>query len=199
MGHGDAGCPVEHLAQKVRGRAGTIGRETDIVRVGLGPADELGQGIHRQAAVDHHGQLETGGVDDRCEVVDRVVAQVLVEVGEHGHHARRAEQQGVAIGFRILHHVHRDATGRAAPVVEDDRAQTAAQMVGDGARQHVLRAAGRHADQHPDRFGGEVLAVAGSASRAEGRDTQTLDEAAALQTRVHGGVLRGSASRPTWC
>eukprot|EP01136_Pigoraptor_vietnamica_P027513 Opistho-1_new@83878 len=152
--HLQAGRAVEHFAQEVRGRAGAVRAKADLVALRLGPGDELGQRVGGHVLVHGERQLEARGVHQRHEVLDRVVRQVAVGAGEHGHHARGAQQQGVAVGRRGLHGVHGNAAGRARAVVDDERAERIAHLVGNGAGQHVLRAAGGHADEHLDRLAG---------------------------------------------
>jgi hypothetical protein len=193
--HLQAGRAVEHLAQKVRGRARAVRRKAHLVALRLGPGNELGQRVGGHVLVDDQRQLEAGRVEDRHEVLDRVVRQVAVGAGKHAHHAGRAQQQHVAVGRRRLHGLDRDAARRARAVVDDQRAERVAHLLRNGARQHVLRAAGGHADQHLDGLagheGGLGLSLGQRCGGRERKGTQRGKRMAAgrvIGNQGHGAV-----------
>jgi hypothetical protein len=152
---GGAGFLVQPLGHDVHRRTGAgAGVAEGLARLGGG--DHLGNRLHADAGVGHQHQRLGGGLDDRLEAVQHVVAG---RCGQAHHHRRggervRREQQRVAVGRRAADEGVADGAAGARLVVDHHRlVQALGQLVGEQARDGVGVAAGRVADHDGDRLG----------------------------------------------
>ena len=113
---------------------------------------------------------------DRCEILARIVAGILVERGADRQRAGVAQQQRVAVGIALGDRLGADRAAGAGTVVDHDfLAEHVADLVGDGAADDRGAAAGRERNHQRDGAGGIVLRTRriGGEARTEqcGNDT----------------------------
>jgi hypothetical protein len=95
---------------------------------------------------------------DRCEILARVVARILVQRGTDRERAGVAQQQRVTIGIAFRDRFGADGAAGAGTVVDHDLlAEQFAHLVGDAAADDRGAAAGRKWNHQRDRAGGIVL------------------------------------------
>ena len=132
--------------------------------------DELLQILRRKILARHDDGGRMRGRADRDEVARRVVLDVRRQHRRRDMRAHAARQQRVAVGRRGRDPAAADGAAGAADVLDHQRlAEHLAHLVGDDARDHVARTAGREGHDHGDGTGGIVLGVDGSGNA---RDTQ---------------------------
>src|SRR5690606_5738261 len=130
---------------------------------------------------DHVGR--GGDVDDRHEVVDRVVRNLLVDGRVGGRGGHRGHAEGVAVGGGA-HHFGGADHAAAASLVFDHHGlpQRLAQRVGDGAGDDVGGAAGCERHHQANRLAGVGL----RAHRAGGQGGSGENDPL---TSLHGGPV----------
>ena len=104
-----------------------------------------------QRGVDHHDKRLLGGAGDGQQVLDRVEADVVVDVGVDGEHALVGQGDGVAVGRRLHAHEGADVALRAGAVVDDDLlVPDLAQLHRQNPRERIGATTGRegHDDAH---------------------------------------------------
>ena len=98
--------------------------------------------------MDDEQQRQVGDERDRLEVLERVVADALVEVRVGDERRERGQHHGAAVGRRLGERGERDAAALPGPVLDDDGlAEGRSQALGEDARDEVGRLAGREAHQ----------------------------------------------------
>ena len=94
---------------------------------------------------------------DRLEILLRIVAEVLVEADVDRERGAGRQQDGVAVGRGARDGVGRDAAAGAGAVLDHHRLlEDFLHLLGEDARHHVARAAGRKAEDQRDRLGREL-------------------------------------------
>ncbi len=141
-------------------------------RIRLCPGNELGYGSGRVIRPDRKDKRVPCDLGDRGEVLRWVVAEVAEdERRQHGHDDRRQQERG-AVGCGVLERFRSDASGRAGPVLYDDRLPDGLpDTVGDQACSEVCRAAHGHRNEDPDGAGecGLCVTVRGYDTRGSPR------------------------------
>ncbi|MNT28488.1 hypothetical protein D3C72_1641790 [compost metagenome] len=152
--------------------------------------DEFLQVVGRHVLVDDDGVGVERGLRDRLEILDRVVAHVLVERGVDAVRTRDAQHQGVAIGRGARHVFRADVTARARLVFDDDGlAPLLGQAFGHQARGDVGGTAGREGHHDSDRARGKVVRALckgrrGGQSGGADKDSQRAKDFAARHAPV---------------
>jgi hypothetical protein len=151
--HLDLVAYVEELAAQVLRGAGPRGRVVEAAGARTGEGDELLHRLHRHRGVHHH--------DVRAEGEDRYagqIARVVVELGIERHvddQRGGVDEQRVTVGRGLRNVFVGDVGARAGTIVDDHLlAQVLAQLGREQARVDVDAAAGREADDQPDRLAG---------------------------------------------
>ena len=109
----------QHLVElRHHARRNGAGAEGVLAGLGLELGGELAERIDAQPLVDqhHHGHQAEAG--DRLEVLDRVVAQLLIQRGIAGVRHRRGGEHRVAVGLGAHHRFGGDDAVGAALVVD---------------------------------------------------------------------------------
>jgi hypothetical protein len=122
---------------------------------------------------DHHLR----GVDehrDGREALDRVVIEALVDRGGGDERARRAEQQGVAVGLRRRDRFGSDRAAGAARAIFNDEglAEGGGQTIGDEADDELGRPARRKRHDDLDR----TIGIAVGRGRRKGKRAEVYDD-----------------------
>jgi hypothetical protein len=128
-------------------------------RIGLGVSDQLGDGFHRQGRIYHQHVGLHRNQGDRCEILQRIVADGAVEADVHGHR-RAGHRQRVAVGPGLGHGLEADVAAGAGTILDDDGlAEVFSQLLPHDAGHDVDAAARREGHHQLDRFGGIVLSL----------------------------------------
>ena len=150
----DAGSLAQQFDHQVglRGRAG--GGVVELVGIGLGAGDELGQrlGLHLGIDQEHHRVLRHH--DHRCEIALGVIGQLHLG-GRHDRVARCHHQQRMPVGRRLGDRVGPDDAARRRSIVDNHRlAEGALQMWTKQARHHIVQATRRKRHDQANEAGG---------------------------------------------
>ena len=184
-----AGFLIQDHAGIVRGRARAVGRETQLAGVGLDVSQQLLEVIGSKTRRAHQHHAGTGNGSHRPHILDRVEAG-LHHVRNFGQDVAGGDHDGLAIGRRRHHGLHRDGTAGTGFVVNDHGLpDIGRQLVGQDARHHVHGAAGRGWHQHLDGLVGP-----GQRQRANSGSHQSHHQAAqksGVQTFDHRCLLLG--------
>ena len=144
--------------------------EIDFAGIFLGHFDDVGDRMCRRRWVDHKHQRGRSGKRYSDKVLRGIDGHLAIERGGHGASRLAAHHQGVTvrIGFRQI--LGCDQPAGAGAVLDHNRlAENFGHLLRDDARRHVGAAAGREADEHPDRVVGitGVLRVSGASRKAQ--------------------------------
>jgi hypothetical protein len=124
--------------------------------LGLGQRHQLSHVVHRQRRVHHQRAGLAAEQRDAGEVVDRVEGQLAVERGADGV-GLRGQQQRVAVGRALGHHLAADRCAGTGLVLDDDLLlQAPAELLGNRAHRPIDRTARRERHDDVDRPRGEV-------------------------------------------
>ena len=170
----DLGLGLQKLTGEVRGSAVPARGVADLARIGLGKGNELAQRPHRQARIDvDHIGLRAHECD-RCKVLGRIEADLLIEADIGRQNAVGAKEQRVAIRRRARHHLAGDIAARAGTVLDHDRlADDLLELARDQARHHIARPAGRKSKHHCHRA---CRIVGGPRERRQQRKQRSNDQ-----------------------
>jgi hypothetical protein len=140
-----------HGEMLVRSRSGrSIG---NLAWLRPGEGDELLDRIRRERRMRKQHERPARHVDDRREVVDRVVRQLRIERRRMREACIRPEEQRVTVGRRLRHEVRADGAGSASAVLDEDRLPPQfLQLGGHDAAVDVRRAAGWEGHDHAHRL-----------------------------------------------
>src|SRR5213079_1507345 len=151
--HLHAGHRLVHRRGELRGAAVAVGGVVQDTGMGARVGGELGDVLRRYLWIHHQHRRRRGDQGDRREVLQRVVAELLVQVRIHHVAADAGEEKRVAVGRRLRRELRADRAAGAGPVVDDDRlAKLRADLLRDRARHGVVAAAGREGDDQVDRL-----------------------------------------------
>ncbi len=141
-----------HRRQVLRG-ADAAGAVVELARVGARHLDQVLRRLGRRRGRHDEDVGHVRDVDDGCEILDRVEAQLRVEMDVDRVRADRTHQQVVAVGLHARRELGADVAAGAAAVVDDDRlAQLLRDRLGDHARGGVDAAARRPGHHQLDRL-----------------------------------------------
>jgi hypothetical protein len=130
----------------MRPRAVAGRRHVDLVRIGFGIGDELGDRFGRDRLVDHHDPGQAHGAGDGRDVMEKIEIQMLVERRVGGGRGRDGQQR-VSVGRRIHHVFGGDVGGGARAILDHEiLAEPLRQRLRDQARGDVGRTGGGNAD-----------------------------------------------------
>jgi len=108
-------------------------------------------GAEHRGADRHHVGVD-GHQAHGCKVPGRIEAGVLQRQRDHRHRVAVGDEQGIAVRARGLERLGRDlATGAGLVLDHHVAPQLLLQAMGQVARDGIRAAAGREADQQPDR------------------------------------------------
>ena len=147
------GRDLQELAGEVPVRSHAGRRVADRARLLLRKLDEAGDvgDVERRMRADEREAFDE--VRDRREVLDRVVRQLAIDVGQDRVRAGRVEQQRVAVRRRLRDELRADAAAGAGAVLDDERlAELRAHAVGENPRDAVDAAAGRERNDDAHRL-----------------------------------------------
>src|SRR6185295_3528481 len=106
---------------------------------------------------------------DRREILDRIVGEAAVEALVGGEDAVVAEEPGMAVGRAFRGGLCGEVAAGAGAVVYHDLLRPAfRELLAEGAREDVARAAGREPDHKMYRLGGEGLAEGAARRQKDG-------------------------------
>ena len=186
-----AGLLLEELGRHLERRGARS--VVHAVRARLRVLHELLHRPHRERRTHAEEERERADHRHRREVARRRVRELRVGRRVHRHRAGRSHQQGVAVGRRLGDELDRDDRLRARPVLDDHRLPEAlGQLRREQARDEVVAAAGRVADDDPDRLRRVVLRRrAGCEGRGRGERGEPEEHPCG-----HGGIpgVVGSAN-----
>ncbi|MNZ94749.1 hypothetical protein D3C78_1138630 [compost metagenome] len=138
---------ARHLARGIAVAHGALGRRAHALQ-------ESGDVGRWSAGIDHQDEGKVGGARDRREVLDRGVAQLLVEPGIGRVRRTGAQQQRIAVRWRTAHDLGRHRTIGAGLVLDHDRGSQALVHVLHQHPRHDVGAAARgERHDHADRLG----------------------------------------------
>ena len=153
----DAGRLREHLAGQVLGRAHAVRGPVHLARVGLGIGDELGHRVGRKLFRSHQ---DVGHLGDQRDGRDLPGIEGRALDGQRCDRrgAGCRQQQRVAVGGRLGHHVGTQRGAGAGAVLHvDRRVQLLPHGIGDQAGEDVGLPARRVGHDDADGLAGEVL------------------------------------------
>ncbi len=187
MRHLEAGPAAEELGDEMIGGADAGGAVVHRFRLAPGQSHEVSQRFDRQLGIDHQDVRVGGGHGDRREIPDGIVMQVLVDGRIDGDRAGLAEQERVAVGFRLRHHLGAEDRACAAAVLDHDRlADRFPDALGDDARHRIRAAARRIGNDELDRPRRIIVgADGGDRERASGGQSQSPRPNGASPHRRH--------------
>jgi hypothetical protein len=134
-------------------RAGGRRAEHGARRVGLHPRDQLFERADRDLRSRRDREVECRELRQRHEIVDRIVFEIFVDMLVHRHRRDRGDQQGAAVGRRVLHRGDAEAAGGAGPVLDNHRlAEGGVQAVADQSAQRIAGTARRERENDLDRL-----------------------------------------------
>ena len=198
VGHRHACRLSEQLAGKVRHGTGPRGGVVGLARIGLHPGQQRPGIAGRRARSGGQREIEGAHQRHRAEVLDRVIAQVLVKPGLDHQRPTGRKHQGLAIRSGPPELAQRDASAGAGLVVHDHvLTQGDPHLVSQQTRHDVHRATRREADQ--DAYGRFVLRQ--RQGRCQGGSSQQgeVTELSALHAKSPlFGVWRRLFT-PLWC
>ena len=178
------------LADQVIRRADAGMAEIDLAGIGLGVGDELLQVLGRKILAQRddaerlrdHGDRHEGFRRERQFWIDRVGRRIGAGI---------ADRDGVAVGLGAGGARQRGRAAGAGDVLDHDGlAERDAHLLGDRARDHVRRAAGRERHDHGDRTLWEILREGG------GRGTQRQRRDAATARFATNEITRPFPDAP---
>ena len=160
------------------GGAGAGGRHPVLVGIGLEKVDQVLGVVHRQLRIDREQRRADHEPPDRREVLERIERDLL-DVRQQGERARRAIDEGVAVGgglqpvdqaglAEFVDHFDRLAERLAEPLRHDPRQEI-------GRRSHHLR---RH---QPDRPIGIIRLGVRRRDRSSGHDDRQCGDRTSKQ------------------
>src|SRR5712672_877502 len=195
--HADAGLAAEQLGGEMRGRAGSLRREIELVRIGARIGDEFLHGLGGKIRAHRQGVGDRGHDRDRQEC-GRVEIQLLVEQGVDGERRGLRGEQRVAVGLGGVNRLGPDIAGKPAAVLDHHRlAQALAQAVSHDAGDGIDAPAGRHADDDLDDRGGIirgrirlVVLAEGGHGEQQGREQRNIFHHRA-RSRMRARLWRG--------
>ncbi len=159
MDHVHASAAFEQLGGEMLGGTNARRAEIELARIGLGVGDQLGDGFHRQGRIYHQHVGLHRNQGDRCEILQRIVADGAVEADVHGHR-RAGHRQRVAVGLGLGHGLETDVAAGAGTILDDDGlAEVFSQLLPHNAGHDVDAAARREGHHELDRFGRVVLSL----------------------------------------
>ncbi len=142
-----AGHRLEELHAQVRGGADAGGAVGELAGIRFRIGDELGDGGRRHRRVDRHHVRRHADQADVGDVLQRVVAEILVERGPDAVRADVAEHEAVAVGRGLRGRGGGNRAAGAGLVLHRDRLpHDFGELDGGDARGLVDAAAGHEAD-----------------------------------------------------
>ncbi|CPP17394.1 Uncharacterised protein [Bordetella pertussis] len=146
---------LEQFGRQVRRGAGARAGVERLGRVGLEIGQQFADAFGRHRRIDHQHVHHGGDLGDRREVLDVVVARVLVQARIDGVRVDRAHVERVAVGRRVGARLGADIAAGAGPVLDHHGlAPHLAEIVGNQAREEIRAAARRERHDHRHGLGG---------------------------------------------
>jgi len=136
----------------MRGAAEPRRAVEQFARPRLGIGDQFGNRFHRQRIGDRAEVRHPGDDDHRRDILELVVWQALEHELVDGVNARRAHDEGVAIGIGLRDRIGCNVAARAGLVLDNELlAEFLRDLGGDDPRQNVGGAAGCERNHQLDR------------------------------------------------
>ncbi len=161
------------------------GRERQLTGIGLGVSDQVLRRLHRRIRRDYHHARHDADERYRNELPHRVVRHLLlVDVVVDRDLPGGRHQQCVAVGSGLGDGIRRDHRGSAGAVLhQHGLAERRLHRLAEKARHDIDAAAGRVADQYPDRLSGIALRSGLAAVAGDEHKRRTGSKLAAGQHR----------------
>jgi hypothetical protein len=158
VGQRNTGRRLQQLRGDVPERALARHADGELAGVGLGVGDHVLQRRERCIGLGGDDQRRVCDQHDRLEILVGIVGHRLVHQPVLRDRARRREQQGVAVRWRLGDHRAADIATSAAAIFNDELlAERVAEHRRDHAGKHVGAAAGWERHHQGDRSGGPRL------------------------------------------